>query len=216
MSIRVLLADDHPIMVEGLRSLLADHPNYVVVGEATNGTEVLRLTRELSPDLIIMDIQMPGCDGIEATRQIMTEFPDTKVIALSMHSNKLFVLNMLKAGAKGYLLKENAFRDLVQALQVVTRGEIYLSPKIARYLLDFFSQSPSAAESESAKLTAREYEILKRLAEGRSAKEIALQIGMSTKTVDAARRTIMKKVGVDNLADLVKYAIREGLTSYGQ
>jgi DNA-binding NarL/FixJ family response regulator len=185
-----------------------------VVGEAEDGATAIRLTRELQPEVIIMDVNMPGMDGIDATRRISQELPGTKIIALSMHPKKVFVMEMLKAGASGYVLKENAFAELVKAVNTVLAGEVFLCPKVASIVVDDYIRSGQGKDrSLDTVLTDREHEVLKLLAEGKPTKEIALLIKVSVKTVDACRRRIMQKLNISSVAQLVKYAIREGLTS---
>ncbi len=213
MSIKIILADDHALMRSGLRTLLVNELGMEVVGEAGNGEETIRLTRQLAPDIVIMDITMPGLDGIEATRQIVTEMPSVRVIALSMHANKLFVEDIFKAGASGYLLKACASLELEAAIQTVLKGEVYICPKIAGVVVGARENPDSTTPSSLNLLTAKECEVLRLVVSGKSTKEIAQLLDKSPQTVDASRRQIMQKLGIDNLADLVKYAIREGLTT---
>lgn len=214
MVVKLLLADDHQILREGLRALLAKQPDLVVVGEAEDGRTAVRLARELRPDLVIMDIGMPGLNGIEATRQILAEVPETKVIALSMHSDKRFVTEMLKAGAVGYLLKYCASEELVAAIRTVLSQRLYLSAEIVGVVVeDFVKQTPAPESSAFARLSPREREVLQLLAEGRSTRQIAEDLHVSIKTIEVHRKQIMDKLGLQSLAELVKYAIREGLTT---
>ncbi len=213
--IKILLADDHKIVRQGIRTLLATEPDMEVVGEADNGRIILRLVQELSPQVIIMDISMPDLNGIDATRQILSEFPGLKVIALSMHSDSLFVLNMLKAGASGYLLKDCALEELVKAIRTVVANKTYLSPGISDILIRDFMEgwSISTGASVFTVLTAREREVLQLMAEGKSTTQIAQTLCVSVKTVEAHRKQVMNKLGIHSVAGLTKYAIREGLTS---
>lgn len=213
--IKILLADDHKIVRQGIRTLLATEPDMEVVGEADNGRIILRLVQELSPQVIIMDISMPDLNGIDATRQILSEFPGLKVIALSMHSDSLFVLNMLKAGASGYLLKDCALEELVKAIRTVVANKTYLSPGISDILIRDFMEGWSISTGASAftVLTAREREVLQLMAEGKSTTQIAHTLCVSVKTVEAHRKQVMNKLGIHSVAGLTKYAIREGLTS---
>ena len=213
MSIKIILADDHALIRSGLRTLLVNELGMEVVGEAGNGEEAIRLTRQLAPDIVIMDITMPGLDGIEATRQIVTEMPSVRVIALSMHANKLFVEDIFKAGASGYLLKACASLELEAAIQTVLKGEVYICPKIAGVVVGARENPDSTIPSSLNLLTAKECEVLRLVVSGKSTKEIAQLLDKSPQTVDASRRQIMQKLGIENLADLVKYAIREGLTT---
>jgi len=214
MSIRVLLADDHGIIREGLRSLLEREPDVEVVGEAEDGRKALELTRELLPDVVIMDITMPNLNGVEATRQIVGEFPKTKVVALSIHCNKRFVADILKAGASGYVLKECLFDELLQAIRAVIANGTYLSSRITGTVVDdYVNRLSTTAEPPLAVLTGRQREVLQLLAEGRSTKQIALELHVSTKAIEVNRRQIMEKLDVHSVAELTKYAIREGLTS---
>ncbi len=214
MGIRILLADDHKIMREGLRSLIEREPNMAVVGEAENGRATLRLARELKPDIIVMDITMPDLNGIEATRQVRMRCPEAKVIALSMHSDRRLVAEMLKAGASAYLLKDCAFTELAGAIEIVSRGQTYLSPGITGIVVeDYIHRIAEPSTLESPTLTPREREILQLLAEGKNAKEIALHLHISPKTVETHRRRMMEKLKMDSVADLTRYAIREGLAS---
>jgi len=215
MSIRILLADDHTIIRQGLRSLLEDEPEMEVVGEAEDGREALRLVQELVPDIIVMDVTMPNLNGIDATRRIISRFPHVKVIALSIHSNRRFVAEMLKAGASGYVLKGSLFDELVQAIRAVAGGASYLSPRITGAVLDDYVGHLSAAPPGSSLsiLTEREHEVLQLLAEGKGTKQIALRLHVSTKTIETNRRQIMEKLDIHSVAELTKYAIREGLTS---
>jgi DNA-binding NarL/FixJ family response regulator len=212
---RILLADDHQMVREGLKGLLELVLGAEVVGEAGDGRTALDMARKLEPDIIVMDVGMPGLNGIEATRQILGDRPDTRVIALSMHSEKRFVLGMLDAGASGYVLKESAIDELTKAIETVAAGQTYLSPKIAATVVDALRMKgePSDATQPAASLTPREREVLQLIAEGQTTKEIAEGLHVSVKTVEAHRRGIMEKLDLHNVAQLTRYAIREGLSS---
>jgi len=209
MAIRILLADGHGILREGIGALVENCNDMEVVGQADNGLTAVEMVCRLRPDIVLMDVTMPVLNGIEATRQIKSELPDVKVLALSEHSEREFVLDMIKAGVSGYMLKECVFDDLVHAIKVVTAGQSYLSPQIAAIVLNDITKNDIFSVANG--LTLRENQILQLLTKGESAKQIASELGMSTKTVEAIRRHIMKKTKIDNLADLTKYAIREGL-----
>ena len=214
MMIKIVLADDHQIVRHGVRSLLEAEHDMKVLGEADTGREVLRMARELSPQVIIMDISMPDLNGIEATRQILAENPGIKIIALSMHSDSLFILNMLKAGASGYLLKDCALEELVKAIRTVVANKTYLSPGVSDVVIkDFVCSWSDPGLSAFSLLTAREREVLQLMAEGKSTNQIADCLCVSVKTVEAHRKQIMNKSGINNVAELTKYAIRQGLTS---
>jgi len=214
MSLRVMLAEDHRILSNGLGSLLEQEPDIEVIGLAEDGRTAVRLARELSPDLVIMDIAMPELNGIEATRQITTESSHVRVIALSMHSDKRFIARMLKAGASGYLLKNSAFEELANAIRAVAAGQMYLSSAITGVVVEGYLR-PSANKMPSllSLLTAREREVLQLLVEDKTTKQIAQSLHISPKTVQTHRSNIFEKLHVKGVAELTKYAIREGLTS---
>lgn len=214
MSTRVLIADDHKIFREGLRALLEKQRGIEVVAEAKDGLEAVRFAQKLIPDVVIMDVAMPEKNGIEATRETLEVLPKTKVIALSMHSDRRFVLQMLKAGAVGYLLKDSAFEELAAAIQAVVSGQTYLSPKITDVVIKEYLHSQTRSEaSVFTILTHREREVLQLLAEGKSTKEIAATLHVSVKTIETHRQQVMDKLDIHSVAELTKYAIREGLTS---
>jgi DNA-binding NarL/FixJ family response regulator len=214
MSIRIVLADDHKIMREGLKALLEKQQGVEVIAEAETGLEAVRVAQKLKPDIIIMDIGMPGLNGIEATRQIVAEVPGVKIIALSMHSAKRFVIEMLKVGASGYLLKDSASEELMSCIRAVAANQPYLSPKITDVVLkDYLSTLSKAEPSAFSVLTAREREVLQLIAEGKSTKQIAFALHVSVKTVETHRQQMMEKLNLRSIAELTKYAIREGLTS---
>ena len=214
MRITVLLVDDHAIIREGLRSLLEKQPEMEVIADTDDGRKALDLVRELLPNIVIMDISMPGLNGIESTRQIIAEFPNVKVIALSIHSKRRFVADMLSAGATGYILKECLFDELVQAIKAVAAGGRYLSPRITDVVVsDYVKRLSATADSPFEALTTREREVLQLVAEGKSTKQIALELHVSTKTIEANRRQMMEKLNVHSVAELTKYAVREGLTT---
>jgi len=218
MSVRILLADDHRILREGLRSLLAQQVDIVVVGEASTGQEAVELARALAPDIVIMDVVMPGLDGVEATRRIRAEVHGTRVIALSMHADRRFVSEMLRAGASGYLVKDSAFEELNQAVRTVMEGRPYLSTVITGSLVEDFVRQTTAPEtlptSAVETLTARELEVLRLLADGKRVKEIAHLLSISVKTVESHRQNMMDKLEIHSTVELTRYALREGLTSF--
>jgi DNA-binding NarL/FixJ family response regulator len=217
VSITIILADDHRILREGLRSLLAQQPDVTVVGEASDGASVIALARELHPDLVIMDVVMPGTDGIAATRQIRAECPATRVIALSMHSDRRFVSEMVRAGALGYLVKDSAFEELNQAVRTVMTNRPYLSAVITGTLVEDFVRQASSMDRTPASplhtLTEREQEVLRLLADGKRVKEIAHMLNISAKTVESHRQNIMDKLEIHSTIELTRYALREGLTT---
>ncbi|MGA2172959.1 MAG: response regulator transcription factor [Sedimentisphaerales bacterium] len=213
MPARILLVDDHAIIRQGLCSLLEKQPDIEVVGAADDGRKAIQLVRETAPDIVIMDISMPNLNGIDATRKIVGESNNVKVIALSIHSSQRFVTEMLKAGASGYILKECLFDELVEAIQTVLNGGIYLSPKITGVVVDdYVNRLSNKYQPEAPALTAREREVLQLLAEGKSTKQIAQQLHVSSKTIESNRRNIMEKLSIHSVAELTKYAVREGLT----
>lgn len=213
-TVKVVIVDDHMIVRDGLRSLLEIQPDMNVVAEADNGRVALKHIKELSPDVVIMDIGMRELNGIDATRQIIDISPGIKVLALSMFSDRQYVKGMMKAGASGYMLKDCASRELIDAIRVIIQGNIYISPSVAGIVMeDYLEDSPGRDSSMRSLLTSGELEVLQLMVEGSSTKQIASILSLSTKTIESRRIKIMKKIDVDNIAELVKYAIREGITS---
>jgi DNA-binding NarL/FixJ family response regulator len=216
MSISIVIVDDHKIMRDGLRNILDNNSDnlFEIIAEADNGREAVKIILDKKPDIVIMDIGMPEMNGIEATRQIIKDLPNIKIIALSMHYDMQFVTGMLKAGAKGYLLKDCAGSELVLAIITVQKGNNYICQDITNSLIDDFSKNQSHDQfTNETKLTNRENEILQLLTEGNTTKQIARDLFISVKTVEAHRANIMHKLEIRNLPDLTKYAIRKGLTS---
>jgi DNA-binding NarL/FixJ family response regulator len=214
MAVRILVADDHCIVRQGLCNLIEGHTGYAVAGQAGSGREAVRFTRRLCPEVVIMDIGMPDLNGIDATRMCIEACPRVKVIALSMHADRRYVLGMLEAGARGYLLKENAFDELIRAIDAACNQEIYLSPKVAGTVVEnaIRSRVPETSSPFDA-LTVREREVLQMVAEGRNTRRMAAVLNVSIKTVEARRKSIMRKLDLHSIAELTKYAVREGLTS---
>jgi DNA-binding NarL/FixJ family response regulator len=214
MKIRILLADDHQIMREGLKALLGRRSSIEVIAEAENGIEALSIARKERPDVIVMDIAMPDINGIEVTRQLKSELADIKIIALSMHSDRRFVSEILKAGASAYVLKHAAFEDLEKAIKAVMMDRTFLSADILEAVVnDYVSQLSSSEYEAYRQLSDRERQVLQLLAEGNSTKEIAFKLHVSVKTIESHRQNIMNKLGIRTLAGLTKFAVREGLTS---
>jgi two-component system response regulator NreC len=214
MNIHVLIADDHKIVREGLCALLEKQEDIEVVSEAEDGHQVLRLVQETLPNVVVIDVAMPGLNGIEATRRIVGKYPNIKVIALSMYSDRRLVAGMLSAGASGYLLKDCAFEELAKAIRSVAAGQTYLSPMIVDIVVRSYFHNIEKTDSPIfSVLTNREREVLQLLAEGKTAKEIASYLCISVKTIETHRQQIMRKLNIHSIAELTKYAIREGLTS---
>ncbi|OPY78824.1 MAG: Transcriptional regulatory protein DegU [Syntrophus sp. PtaU1.Bin005] len=216
MAITVILADDHKIIRDGLKTLIESQPGMKVIAEAENGRETIKLAKELKPSVVIMDISMPDLNGIDATREIVNSIPGVKVIALSMHSDRRFVSGMLSSGASGYLLKDCAFEELAKAIKTVVSDHTYLSPMISDIVVKSYitkSNSQDATQDSAPSLTAREREMLQLMAEGMTAKEIASHLFVSVKTVETHRRNIAQKLNISRSAELIKYAIREGLVT---
>ncbi len=214
MSIRIVIVEDHKIMIDGLRSLIERESDFEVINCVQDGRSAVECARKLKPDVMIMDIGLPGLNGIEATRQIIRDIENIKIIALSMHSEKKFIIEMLKAGASGYLLKDCAFDELISAIRTVSGGKNYLSPSITDTVIDnALREKEMKMPSAFSLLTDRERQVLQLLAEGRTTKQAAAELYISPKTVETHRAKIMEKLNMDNLAELTKYAVREGLTS---
>ncbi len=212
-TLRLLLADDHAVVRSGLRMLLEAQPDFEIVGEAETGTDAVRMVKELTPDAVLMDIQMPDLNGIEATKLIRDGSPETRVLALTMHEDDHYFFEMLQAGASGYVLKRAAPDELVQAIRTVCRGEVFLYPTMAKRLVsDYLKRSDENGSARGySDLTDREQEVLTLIAGGLSNAEIANELYISVKTVDRHRENIMRKLNMHSRIDLVKYAIRTGL-----
>jgi len=214
MTIRIILADDHKVLREGLKSLLDQEEDIQVIGEADDGQAVVRLTRKLEPDIVVLDIGMPNMNGIQATQHIVAEVPDTKVLALSMHSDHQFVVKMLQAGASGYMLKDCAFEELVSAVRDIAAGKFYLSKDVTGVVIsDYINKMQAIDAAGEPILTSRERETLQLIAEGNSTADTAALLNISTKTVETHRKHIMDKLNIHSIAELTKYAVRVGLTS---
>ena len=213
MTTTVLLADDHNVMRQGLRRLLEGTDGIRVVGEVADGREAVRVAKENRPDVVVMDVSMPGLNGVEATRQIRAALPKTKVLALSVHTDGQFVTEMLKAGATGYLLKTCVVDELVLAIRAVNSGKVHLGPEIGPVLAETYIGKSAGTDSPGVSLTRRQRETLQLIAEGLTTKQIARQLSRSAKTIEMHRRHLMEKLNLHGVADLTKYAIRRGLTS---
>jgi two-component system response regulator NreC len=212
---RILLADDHKLMRSGLKALIEQQPDLAVVGEADDGRQAVALAASLKPDLLVMDIGMPNLNGIEAARQITQANPGTAIVILSMHSDESYVLRALKAGAKGYLLKDSAESDLIRAVHAVAGGKSFFSPAVSKVLLDDYVRKlqRSGAEDAYDLLTAREREILQLIAEGKSNKDVANLLNLSVYTVETHRSNIMEKLNLRGIPELILYAVRKGIIS---
>jgi len=211
--VRILLVDDHSLVRASLRSLLTDNPSIEVVGEANDGRQALELVGQHHPDLVLMDISMPGLNGLEATRQIVKTHSKARVIVLSMHASEHHVLRALRAGASGYVLKGSPARELELAVDAVARGEIFLSPAISKHVIEVFLNRTSDQDDPLEHLTPRQREILQLIAEGKSSKQIAQLLDSSVKTIESHRASLMERLDIHDVAGLVRYAIRHGLVS---
>jgi DNA-binding NarL/FixJ family response regulator len=214
MAIKVVLADDHAVVRDGLRALLEANPEIKVVGDAATSQEVVDKVAELTPDIVIMDISMPGVNGIEATRQIQQAHPEVKVIILSMLGTADNVFHALEAGARGYLLKESAGRDVMEAVQVIAKGEMYFSQPITQTMVkDYMRAREESQANPLESLSMRENEILCMVVEGKTSAEIGQSLHLSPKTIDSYRSRMMQKLGISDMPELIKFAIKHGLIS---
>jgi len=213
--IRILLADDHNVMRRGLRLLLESQPEFQVVAEAADGRQAVEQAEATGPDVVVLDIAMPNLSGVEAAQRILASLPSTAVIILSMHSDEGYVLRALKSGAKGYLLKDSAEADLIEAIKTVTTGKTFFSPEISKMLVEDYIREIRArgVEDSYELLTAREREILELIAQGRSNKEIASSLNLSLYTVETHRRNLQDKLNLHSLAELILYAVRKRVIS---
>ncbi len=213
--IRVILADDHPIVRTGIKNALADQKNIEVVGEAASGTQALKKAKELSPDIVLMDISMPGMGGLEAAQRMHTALPKVKVLVFTMHDNKEYVLEIIRSGASGYVLKDTSTLELVKAIETVYNGGTFFSSKVSQFLLDqYVRKVATGSERPEDALTKREQEVLVLVAKGKSNKEIASDLNMSTRTVETHREKIMKKLNVHSVAEMTQHAISRGLVKF--
>lgn len=213
-AIRILLVDDHTILRAGLRSLLSDYPDFRVVGEAADGAEALTRVNELKPDVVVMDIGMPGMNGLVATHQILQAHPETRILVLTQYDNKEYVLPLLKLGAAGYVLKQTVDTELVSGIRAVARGESFLYPPIAKMMLDAYRDEAAASSSDPyTGLSDREREILVLVAQGRSTREMAEVLHISPNTIDVHRARLMRKLDLHSIAEISAFAVRRGLVS---
>ena len=215
-SLRILIADDHEVMRHGLRTVLEAHPGWTIAGEAANGRQAVEMARALKPDVIIMDISMPEMNGLDATREILRDAPASEILILTLHDSEHLAENVLKVGARGYVLKSDAATDLVRAVDRLRQHAPYFTSRVASLVLERFRNSaPSVTRPEDVivKLTARERQVVQLLAEGKSNKEVAVALGISVKTAETHRANVMHKLGLASLPDLVRYAIRTGVAA---
>ncbi len=210
---KIFIADDHHIVREGLKTLLERSPRLRIVGEASDGLSAVKQIKVTAPDVVILDIGMPGLNGIEVTRKIIEAHPQTRVVILSMHSSKQFLFEAFKAGARGYILKECLFEELIQAIQTVMQGKIYLGSTMTDTIIKDYISSAENNASAFTLLSPKEREVLQMLAEGCNTKAIAAQLNVSVKTIESRRLQLMEKLNLRSVAELTKYAIREGITS---
>lgn len=213
MTVRILIADDHQVVRDGLRALLDDPPRYQVIGTACDGREAAVMARKLNPDVIIIDIAMPELNGVDATKRMLAEMPDLRIIALSMHSDKRYISGMLQAGALAYVRKESAFEEITAAVDAVSQGNVYLGEGVAGVVVNDYRQMMSRSSDDSDPLSVREREVLQLLAEGKKTSDIAARLHVSSKTVETHRRQIMSKLNLNSVAALTKYALQHGFIS---
>jgi len=214
MLLKLLLADDHAILREGLKGLIQAHPDMQVVAEAATGREAVRMARRERPDVVVMDISMPDMNGIDATREIKEFFPECKIIVLSMHSEEHFITQAIQAGAAGYLLKNSVFEEFIGAVRTVAADKAYFSPAVATTIVGYVKKAPTVESvGPSSELTPRERQVLQLIAEGKRTKDIAGDLGIGVKTIEGCRTAIMNKLNLHTVAELTKYAIRNGITS---
>ena len=211
--LRILIADDHAILRQGLARLLTENDAYEVVGEASDGLEAVEMARTFSPEIVLIDIGMPEMNGVDATRRILQRNPETKVIALSMHADPQFVTAMLKSGAKGYVLKDAAYAEVLSAIDSVAQGKLYISPTVAGAVVSDYINGDGEENGELSKISSREREVLQLLSEGFSTQIIGEKLHISVKTVDTHRKNLMEKLGLHSVAELTKFAVRNGLTT---
>lgn len=212
--LRILIADDHEIVRKGLRSLLAEQPGWQVVAEASDGRDAVDKVAKLKPDVIVLDIAMPLLNGLEATRQVLKKMPQARILILTMHETDPLIREVLDAGARGYVLKSDAVRDLVSAVEALRRNKTFFTSKVAQMVLDgYLKKSPQAREKETPKdrLTPRQREIIQLLAEGKSSKEVAVALNLSVKTAETHRANIMMRLSCHSVSELVRYAIRNNI-----
>jgi DNA-binding NarL/FixJ family response regulator len=212
-TLRILIADDHTLVRAGFRSLLEQLPDCAVVAEVGDGREALRLVAQLQPDVVLMDVKMPTLNGLEATARISRDYPNVRVVILSMYTNEEYVLQALRAGAVGYLLKDAATAELQLAIQAAVRGEMYLSPAISKRVLQDYIQLVGSGGGMLDALTSRQREVLQLIAEGRTMKEIAQSLQISVKTAESHRTQLMERLDIHDVTGLVRFAIRVGLVT---
>lgn len=214
-TLRVLVADDHEVVRKGLRSILEEQPGWEVSGEASDGREAVDKARELRPDVSVVDVGMPGMNGLEATRQMLRHDPETKVLILTMHESDPLIREVLDAGARGYLLKSDAGRDLINAVDAIRCNKTYFTARVAQMVLDGYLEKkqrmPADADGPASRLTPRQREIVQLLAEGKSSKEVAVALGLSVKTAETHRANIMRRLNCHSVSELVRYAIRNNI-----
>jgi len=213
MPIKVILADDHQLFREGLANLLAESKEIEVIAQAVNGKDAIYKAKQLHPDVVIMDINMPEMDGVEATAQLLKEVPEMKIIGLSIHANKQYIKGMLEAGSSGYLFKNCSYDELIKAIQTVHSGKKYLSEKITEILIHEYLNKEEIGPSTSSELTDRESEILKLIADGISVSDISNQLFVSIKTINTHKQHILEKLNLKTTTDIVKYALKKGIIS---
>ena len=207
-----MLAEDHNVVRQALKMLLEAEPDFVIVGEASDGLEAIALVEQLRPDILVVDVMMPGVNGLEVTRQVSNRLPETRIVILSMHSDEAYVLEALRNGASGYVLKDSSASDLVQALREVSDGRRYLSPPLSERAIEAYVQrSESASIDPYDRLTTREREVLNLVAQGNSNSEVASRLTISTRTAETHRASVMRKLNLRTQTDLIRYALRRGI-----